>query len=135
MSLNCAHQLAYCSSPRSYMSMENHGGIIPTEEYSRSVLQSTLWKSYQQSHVVVHLGNLGEGNGGFCVRNISFALADFLACSKILRHGADGFTSSPNEGVLRMLIALKIPKLRPGLNPRTLGPMVSTLNITPLRRL
>jgi hypothetical protein len=30
--LNCGHQLAYCSSPRWYMSMEKHGGIILTGE-------------------------------------------------------------------------------------------------------
>jgi hypothetical protein len=26
----------------------------------------------------------------------------FLACHKILRHGAGGFTSTPNEGVMRI---------------------------------
>ena len=35
-----------------------------------------------------------------------------------LRHGTDGFTSPPKEGVLR---------LRPGLNPRTWVPKASTL--------
>jgi hypothetical protein len=47
----------------------------------------------------------------------------------------DGFTSHPKEGVLRILIALKNPSPRPGLNTRTLGPMASTLTITPPRRL
>jgi hypothetical protein len=28
MSLNCGHQRAYCSSPRWYMCMESHGGMI-----------------------------------------------------------------------------------------------------------
>ena len=36
-----------------------------------------------------------------------------------LRHGADGFTSPPKEGVLRIFFALKIRRLRPGLNPGT----------------
>ena len=36
-----------------------------------------------------------------------------------LRHGTDGFTSPPKEGVLRIFFALKIRRLRPGLNPRT----------------
>jgi hypothetical protein len=31
----------------------------------------------------------------------------FFACRKILRHGADGFTSPPKEGVLRIFIALR----------------------------
>ena len=35
-----------------------------------------------------------------------------------LRHGTDGFTSPPKEGVLR-IYALKIRRLRPGLNPQT----------------
>ena len=36
-----------------------------------------------------------------------------------LRHGTDGFTSPPKEGVLRIFFALKIRRLRPGLNSRT----------------
>ena len=36
-----------------------------------------------------------------------------------LRHGTDGFTSPPKEGVLRIFSPLKIRRLRPGLNPRT----------------
>jgi len=38
-----------------------------------------------------------------------------------LRHGTDGFTSPPKEGVLRIFSPLKIRRLRPGLNPRTWG--------------
>jgi hypothetical protein len=45
----------------------------------------------------------------------------------VLRHGADGFTSSPKEGALRIFIALKYRSPRTGLNPRTLGPIASTL--------
>jgi hypothetical protein len=36
-----------------------------------------------------------------------------------LRHGTDGFTSSPKEGMLRIFFARKIRRLQPGLNPRT----------------
>ena len=36
-----------------------------------------------------------------------------------LRHGTDGFTSPPKEGALRIFFALKIRRLRPGLNLRT----------------
>jgi hypothetical protein len=36
-----------------------------------------------------------------------------------LRHGTDGFTSPPKEGVLRIFTSLKIRRLRPGLSPRT----------------
>ena len=44
-----------------------------------------------------------------------------------LRHGTDGFTSPPKEGVLRNFSALKIRRLRPGLNPRTWVLKASTL--------
>jgi len=36
-----------------------------------------------------------------------------------LRHGTDGFTSPPKEGVLRIFSPLKIRRLRPGMNPQT----------------
>jgi len=38
-----------------------------------------------------------------------------------LRHGTDGFISPPKEGVLRIFFALKIRRLRPGLNPQTIS--------------
>ena len=44
-----------------------------------------------------------------------------------LQHGTDGFTSPPKEGVLRIFFVLKIRRLRPGLNPRTLVLKASTL--------
>jgi hypothetical protein len=37
MSLNCGHQRAYCSTPRSYMSMESHGGMILTGKTRRTL--------------------------------------------------------------------------------------------------
>jgi hypothetical protein len=46
---------------------------------------------------------------------------------------AEGFTFPPKEGVLRILLSLKIPRCRPGLNPQSLGPVASTLAITPPR--
>jgi hypothetical protein len=44
-----------------------------------------------------------------------------------LRHGTDSFTSPPKEGVLKIFFALKIRRLRPGLNPRTWVLKASTL--------
>ena len=44
-----------------------------------------------------------------------------------LRHGTDGLTFPPKEGVLRIFSPLKIRRLRPGLNPRTWVPKASTL--------
>jgi hypothetical protein len=44
-----------------------------------------------------------------------------LTCSKISRHGANGFTSPPKEGVLRIFIALKNPSPSAGFEPTDLG--------------
>ena len=44
-----------------------------------------------------------------------------------LRHGTDGFTSPPKEGVLRIFSPWKIRRLRLGLNPRTWVAKASTL--------
>jgi hypothetical protein len=45
----------------------------------------------------------------------------FLTCGKILRHGADGFTSPPKEGVLRIFIALKNTLPSAYIKPANLG--------------
>jgi len=52
-----------------------------------------------------------------------------------LRHLTDGFTSPPKKGVLRIFFALKIRRLRPGLNPRTWVPKASTLPLDHRSRL
>ena len=52
-----------------------------------------------------------------------------------LRHGTDGFTSSPKEGVLRIFSPWKIRRRRPGLNPRTWVPKASTLPLDHRSRL
>ena len=52
-----------------------------------------------------------------------------------LRHGTDGFTSPPKEGVLRIFSPLKIRRLRPGLNPRTWVLKASTLPLDHRSRL
>ena len=52
-----------------------------------------------------------------------------------LRHGTDGFISSPKEGVLKIFSPLKIRRLRPGLNPRTWVPKASTLPLDHRSRL
>jgi hypothetical protein len=44
-----------------------------------------------------------------------------LTCRKILRHGTDGLTSSPKEGVLRIFIALKNASPSAGYEPANLG--------------
>jgi hypothetical protein len=63
----------------------------------------------------------------FCLRSISFILILFLTCLKILQHVTDGFTSLRRKSCCGFLSLLIIHRPRPGLNPRTLGPMASTL--------
>jgi hypothetical protein len=48
-----------------------------------------------------------------------------------LRHGANGFTSLPKEGMLRIFSSEKIRRLRPGLNPRTRVPEASLQTTRP----
>jgi hypothetical protein len=43
---------------------------------------------------------------------------DLLHAAK-LRHGTDGFTFPPKEGMLRIFVVRKIRRLQPVLNPRT----------------
>jgi hypothetical protein len=59
---------------------------------------------------------------------------DLLHAAK-LRHGTDGFTSPPKEGMLKIFIARKIRRLQPGLNPRTWVPEASMLITRPLKPL
>jgi hypothetical protein len=69
------------------------------------------------------------------VRNGRWILPTSIYCARRvllhavnLQHETDGFTSPPKD-----FITLKIHHLRPGLNPRTLGPVASTLTTTPPR--
>jgi hypothetical protein len=51
-----------------------------------------------------------------------------LTCRKLLRHGADGFTSHPKEVVLRIFLAVKHPLLSAGLEPANLGSIIKHFN-------
>jgi hypothetical protein len=68
------------------------------------------------------------------LRSIFFhASKGSLTCCKVLRYGADGFSSTLRESVLRIFIALKIHHPLPILNRQILGLMASTLTVTPRR--
>ena len=64
----------------------------------------------------------------FCLKMPDFHITfrDLLHAVN-LRHGTNGFTSLPKEGVLRIFLFWKIRRLRPALNPRTWVPKASTL--------
>jgi hypothetical protein len=65
-------------------------------------------------------------SGNFVEMTTSTPFRDLLHGAN-LRHGTDGFTSPPKEGVLRIFLPLKIRRLQPGLNPRTWVLKASTL--------
>ena len=85
-----------------------------------------------------------SGGSGHCVREgcpVIFAeittstpFRDLLHAAN-LRHGTDGFTSPPKEGVLKIFSPLKIRRLRSGLNPRTWVLKASTLPLDHRSRL
>jgi hypothetical protein len=89
------------------------------------------WKSYQQRHLE-RVGGMDEGMRILHIQYLRYVNGSFT-CRKMLRHGTSGLTSPPKEGMLRNFIALKNPSRQPGLNLRPLGPVASTLTITPPR--
>jgi hypothetical protein len=95
---------------------------------------------HQSSLAVLTAETSGESRrNGRRSENFAYQYLKYLKGSltrrKILRHGTSGFTSHPKECVLRIFIVLKNPSHRPGLNPRPLGSVASTLTATPPRRL
>ena len=58
----------------------------------------------------------------FCPKMLDFHVIfrDLLHATN-LRHGTNGFTSLPKEGVLKIFSALKIPKDSAGIEPANLG--------------
>jgi len=65
-------------------------------------------------------------SGNLAEMTTSTSFRDLLHAAN-LRHGTDGFTSPPKEGMLRIFSPLKIRRLRPGLNPQTWVLKASTL--------
>jgi hypothetical protein len=61
------------------------------------------------SHLVAKWEEHADENAEFCPWSISFILVGFFTWHTILRYGADGFTSPPKLGVLRIFIDLKHP--------------------------
>jgi hypothetical protein len=89
-----------------------------------------LSDNHTSSHLVAKQEELGEGNDKFGFRSfLVHTYKWFFTCRKILRHGTDGFASPPKEACGGFLSPLKTHHPRPGLNPRILGPMASTLTI------
>jgi hypothetical protein len=97
------------------------------------------WVVHQSSLAVLPAETSGESrrkgrqSENFAYQYLKY-LKGYLTCRKTLRHVTPGFTYRPKEGVLWILIALKNQSPLPGLNPRPLGPVASTLTTIPPRR-
>jgi hypothetical protein len=115
---HCDHFLIYCAPHLSY----NH---------SRFTHQtSLLW--LKQRHLVAKRRETGrEVVAEFCLSVSLSCLKRSLTCRKILVHRADGFTSPPKEGVLRIFSPLEVHRSRTGLNPLKSSPIVRTTTIKP----
>jgi hypothetical protein len=87
---------------------------------------TTRADKYQQKHLVSKQGVGDKSPWIVPTKYLCHTPQGSLTCRKILRRGANGFTSPPKEVVLWAFIVLKIHRPRPGLNPRTLCPVAST---------
>ena len=59
-------------------------------------------------------------SGNFAEMTTSTSFRDLLHAAN-LRHGTDGFTSPPKEGMLRIFFSLKNPTVSAGFEPANLG--------------
>jgi hypothetical protein len=99
---------------------------------------SHSWFIHQSSRVATETSSSKAGiwreiSVYFIGRYLCHTPLRYSTCRKILRHGADGFTSPPKEVVLLICMTLKIHCLRLRLNPRTLGRMANTIATIPQR--
>jgi hypothetical protein len=106
------------------MNMERHGGMVlagKSPGSSTGVL----------SHLAVRQEELAKEMMNSDLRDSVVHSSKFsIICRKIVPHRADGFISSPKDGVLKNFVAPKNPSSQHDLNPITSSPMASTLNIT-----
>jgi hypothetical protein len=111
MSLNCGHWQAYCSPPRWYMRMENHNGMIMSTEENSWLVHQFSGKP-TSTDIWYQVRRMGKRNGNLALQSSSVHTCKlFFTRHRILQHGASGFTSLPEEGVLWIFITLKNPCL------------------------
>jgi hypothetical protein len=120
-------------TPRKYMTMDNHSEMISTEG-NWLVHQSSLAIPPAESFST-KAGGTGKVNNKFdpIIIFVFRTSKGSLTCRKTLRYRNDGFTSPPNEVLLRIYIVLKNPSPRSGFKRRNLRLMARTLTITPPR--
>jgi hypothetical protein len=90
----------------------------------------TMVRWYWQSSLTIIQGKSSSSKAEkLCKEMVNLSLRSIfvytpkrsLTCRKILRHGADGFTSPPKEGVLRIFIAVKNSSALAGIEAANLG--------------
>jgi hypothetical protein len=126
MSLICGHRQVHCSSPRWFMSTNNHIEMMSTQE--------NFWFVHQSSLAILPAESSGRKQEEWGREWWICPCKRFFYMPLILQHGASNFTHTHKEGMLWMFIALKNPLPWLALNMWTLGPMASILTITPPRR-
>ena len=129
----CSH-VAYCTKLRV---SNSHHQSSPQEILAiRGGAKPYYFYTFQLSPLVVSPDILVAKGGTMWARNGRWILPEMpdfhVAFRNLLhalnvRHGTDGFTSPPKEGVLRIFSPWKIRHLRPGLNPRTWVPKAKLL--------
>jgi hypothetical protein len=75
----------------------------------------------------------GEGNEFFLTKSLFHTSKGSLICCKLLRHLADGLLSFRRKTCCGFLLPSKAIALGGITNPRTLGPVASTLTARPSR--
>jgi hypothetical protein len=59
--------------------MYEHGELWWNDvEWGKLIHQSAVWQSYQQGHLVASQEDLGKGNYGFYLQNVSFILVELF---------------------------------------------------------
>jgi hypothetical protein len=85
----------------------------------------------QQRHIVAKRGETGRELAAECCLSVSLAyLNGSLTCREVLGHGTD-LLPLRKKSYYGFLSPLKFHRSRLGLNPQTLGPIASTITITP----
>jgi hypothetical protein len=127
MSLNCGHYGPIVHPPYEYGEPwwnDIDKGTRPAELTSNSTTRHLVSKLEELAKEMI---NLVFGS------NFLQTWKGCLTCCKILRHGADSFTSLRKKACCEFLLPLKIHRPQPGFNPRNLATIGSTLTITPPR--
>jgi hypothetical protein len=116
------------------MRMKNHDGWCRLGKNSQFVHHSTLWWSYQESHLVANRIWSKKMMDFLSMKYSSIPIQFFHMLQNLTTWGLRLYFHSKGRCAVDF-IALKNSSLQPGLNQRTLGQMASTLTITPLRQL